>query len=231
MKKVLFLIICFGIALSTTAQVRFSAALGANTAIFVPTENQDLNYIPIVMPNINLQMAIKKGESAFSGIVQVNLAPKRIGRTDNGSINGFMIEEGFTHLIGSGELLLGAAMDFEYKNVIIRPHAGIFLAFNEINGYKAYSAGFGIDTSNILQSSYEGEDPLFFMYPGINLGCSVAKKMFDNSREVALFAEAYFAPRNIFAEDFNYSWFGNDYTLQGKYHSLNIGIRIDLSRT
>jgi hypothetical protein len=229
MKKLAILITCFCIALSATAQIRLSAGLGANTSLFVPTTDVELNYIPKVMPNFNLQMAIKKGEeSAFSGFVQVNLAPKRIGIKNTGEINGQAFEEGFTHHISSGELLLGASMDFELKNIIIRPHAGIFFAFNQKNGFSAYSVG---KASVIGGFNYEAKEPFFFIYPGVNLGFSVVKRMFNDSREAAFFAETYYAPRNIFPESFEYSFDNQDYILQGKYHSLNMGIRMDLNKS
>jgi hypothetical protein len=228
MKNLSFLIICFCIALSATAQVRFSAALGANTGLFVPSSDVSVNYIPKVMPNFNLQMAIKKGESAFSGIVQVNLAPKSIGTKLKGEVNGQSFEEGSAHSLSSGELLLGVAMDFELKNIIIRPHAGIFLALNQVNGFSASSWG---TTMALGFDSYESDGTSLFTYLGVNLGCSIVKRMFNDSREAAFFAEVYYAPRNIFETPFNYSWNGNDYSVQGKYHSLNVGIRMDLNRS
>lgn len=229
MKKISILIICFYTALSATAQIRFAAGLGANTGFFVPTISTELNYIPKVMPQINLQMAIKKGEeSAFSGFVQMNLTPKRIGMKNTGAINGEAFEEGFTHHIISGELLLGAALEFEKKNIIIRPHAGIFLAVNQKNGFSAYAIG---KSSTIGGFNYEANEPFAFIYPGVNLGFSVGKKMFNDSREVAFFAEAYYAPGNILSESFEYSFDNQDYILQGKYHSLNMGIRVDLNKS
>ena len=229
MKKLAVLITCLCIAFSATAQIRLSAALGVNTGFFVPTTNTELNYIPKAMPQINLQMAIKKREeSAFSGFVQANFTPKRIGIKNTGVINGVAFEEGFTHHIGSGELLLGSAMDFKLKNIIIRPHAGIFFAFNYKNGFAAYSIG---RASTIGGFNYEAEEPFFFIYPGVNLGFSVVKRMFNDSREVAFFTEGYYAPRNFFPEPFTYSFDNQDYVLQGKYHSLNMGIRVDLNKS
>jgi hypothetical protein len=230
MKKLIILIVCFYFTLSATAQVRFSAGLGANTSIFVSSVDSDVNYIPKVMPNFNLQIAIRKGEgSAFSGIVQVNLSPKRIGTKMTAELSsGQVFAEGFTHYIGSGELLLGASLDFGRKNITIRPHAGIFLALNQINGHSAYSIS---NSAAIGVANYGGDERPLFVYPGVNLGCSVVKRMFNNSREAALFAEAYYAPRDIFSEPFNYSWFGNDNVLQGKYHALNVGIRMDLNKS
>jgi hypothetical protein len=230
MKKISILIICFCIALSATAQVRFSAGLGANTGIFLPTTPIEFNYIPKVMPNFNLQMAIKKGEeSMFSGFVQMNFSPKRIGTKNTGEINGVAFEEGSTHYISSGELLLGGAIDFKLKNIIIRPQAGIFFAFNQKNGFLAYANG--SKSLTLANFNYQADEPFFFIYPGVNYGFSVVKRMFNDSREAAFFVEVYYAPRNIFPEPFAYSYNNQDYVIQGKYHSLNMGIRMDLNKS
>ncbi|NJN77395.1 MAG: hypothetical protein HC803_02945 [Saprospiraceae bacterium] len=223
------------ITTSSNAQIRgLSVGFGGSLNHFQRSENDPyLQHFSQVLPHFHLKLETSD-LNGFIGQVQTNFYMKqiRLGYRYKNAAGGTNTE-GFHHDYISSDVVISAAHNYRINGLTrLRPRLGFFVSFNQHIGTTDYSGVSGGGSNNSSQAMYyfdiETSDSPFFIYPGIFLGFSTLRYVGNRNRGYSLFADLYLAPRNIFSNPFEYTINGSSMELQGKYHYLNMGLRVDL---
>lgn len=241
MKKIILSIIfnlCFLLIFPQTinAQIRH-LSIGAGTSLnFFQRDISDpyFQHFSQFLPHFHLKLETSDVLSlGLTGQLQTNFYTKQIRlgyRYENTA--GGKVTEGFHHDYASADIVLSVGYNHRIKPTIwFQPRLGYFFSFNQYIGATEFTKVTGGGTNTVPVNSFDvqsDENP-FFIYPGIFTGFSVCT--FYNSRAFIIFTDFYIAPRNIFSAPFEYQINGGGQVeLQGKYHYLNMGIRVGLNR-
>lgn len=227
------LLICLLVA-DITAQLEttFSAGIGLKYNIFDSNITIPFESVNNFSPHFNFQMEVKRSQQrGFNGIIQLNLLPKTISFGQTYQLqNGGRVLEGFTHEFFSAELLLATGFELPTKRFIIQPKLGFCFAFNQyvgVNHFTKTSGNFSVN-SQASNWTFETETAPFFIYPSIFIGGELKRKFFDGERVFSIFFDAYLTPGDIFTSPFPYQINGDTFELSGKYHYLNLGLRVEI---
>lgn len=240
MKRIYFNILLIAILLITVslnAQVKgLSAGFGGSMNYFQRVEKDAvLQHFSQVLPHFHLKLETPD-LMRFVGQIQTNFYTKQIRLGYRYQLtSGGKVTEGFHHDYFSSDVVLSAMYNHRINGTTrFRPRLGFFVSFNQYVGTTEYSGVSGFGSNSNIQAQYsfdiETDESPFFIYPGIFLGFSILKYS-NRGRGYSLFTDFYFAPRNIFSNPFSYSLNGDLMELQGKYHYLNLGLRMNLFRS
>lgn len=200
--------------------------------IFDSNEAIPLEFVNDFSSHLNFQIELSRSKkSGFNGIVQLNLLRKKVSFGETYQLpNSGRIVEGFTHEFLSAELLIATGFDIPTKHFIIQPKLGFCFAFNQYVGLNYFSriSGNAVANTQVSNWVFETETEPFFIYPSIIFGVELKRQFLNIPRRFILFFDTYLTPVNIFADPFIYQVNGDDFELQGKYHYINLGLRIGI---
>jgi hypothetical protein len=231
-----FLIAFLLMTVSMNAQVKgLSVGFGGSVNYFQRVEKDPiLQHFSQVLPHFHLKLETPD-LMGFVAQVQTNFYTKQIRLGYRYQLSsGGKATEGFHHDYFSSDIVLSAMYNHRINGTTrFRPRLGFFISLNQYIGTTEYSgvSGFGSNSNSQGQYSFdiETDDAPFFIYPGIFLGFSILKYS-NRGRGYSIFMDFYLAPRNVFSSPFSYSLNGDSMQLQGKYHYMNFGLRMDLFR-
>lgn len=166
----------------------------------------------------------------YRGNVQMNFYKKEIRLGTSYRDGNSKVKYGFAHEYLSSDIVLSVSYDFRKGYYIFKPRLGYFFSFNHYIGSTVYSQNTGgTGQSQISFGAIEVEDASNLFYPGILAGFSLYNSKIAQ-RNIALFADFYFTPTDIFNDSLRFSVDGFLLELQGKLHHLNVGCRVSLIR-
>lgn len=230
---VTFILLAFTNISAQQLTTNFSAGIGVKYNIFDSNEVLPFEFVNDFSPHFNFQLDIKRNKkSGFNGIIQLNLLSKKISFGETYQLpNSGQIVEGFTHEFLSAELLIATGFDIPTKHFMIQPELGFCFAFNQYIGLNYFNriSGNAVVNTQISNWVFETEKAPFFIYPSIIFGVELERQFLKKPRRFILFFDTYLTPVNIFTDPFNYQVNGDNFELQGKYHYLNLGLRIGIN--
>ncbi len=233
--KLSFLLLFFSIIIHGQS-VNFGVGL-SNEIQFFQHENTDQYANQLLKPYITtafgLDLTVKiKRNTAFQFYSNLHLVNRQIAlayKYENylGSVRAEGVEYSFATIDWS----LKAAYLIKKKWLKIEPMLGFFLSGTQHIGTSEFSrtggsAQGGSSTgSNLLSFDLNIDDIPFNIYAGITGGV-VLQPTRNLSHPVELFIDFNYTPRNIFGKGILYQINYEDKNLNGKPHSIIIGVRI-----
>ncbi|MFK7947422.1 MAG: hypothetical protein AB8G11_07530 [Saprospiraceae bacterium] len=238
MTRKILLIICLSLFVNSIfAQIRTSIGIGALAHSYNDVaEFEDIEFNSYVLPHFHFQLSAPIAmNDKLRWYSQVNILPKqqRFELSTNLDNEG-VLREGYFNLFWSGELELGFTYDIPIKNLILSPKFGGFVAFNFFSGveksymieefdddlYKNTSYSWGVSYTNPQGMT---------TYGGLTLGLAL-NKITKKGRTTGLFTDVYMPVQDMSVQPIQYAINGRDFSFQGRFTYVNLGVRFGINR-